>query len=78
MSEEVALAIAASDMLQPYLRGALGPRTFLVRHEIAQDLCRQLAAFGLHVGSDLALELLYHAPWGAEGLQPGGVVLAPA
>jgi hypothetical protein len=67
-----------SDMLQPYLRGALGPRTFLVRHKTAQELCSQLAAFGLHVGSDLALELLYHAPGGAEGLQPGGVVSSPA
>jgi hypothetical protein len=78
MSAEVALAIAASDMLQPYLRSTLGPRTFLVRHETAHELWSRLAAFALHVGSDLALELLYHAPAGAEGPQLGGVVSSPA
>ena len=51
----VAHAIATSTLLQPYLRGQLGPQTFLVRHDTAAELQRQLAELGLHVGSDLLL-----------------------
>jgi len=57
IDEEVAAAIAASAVLQPYLRGRLGPRTFLVRQETAGDLRRELADYGLDIGSDLALIL---------------------
>jgi hypothetical protein len=51
----VAHAIATSTLLQPYLRGQLGPQTFLVRHDTASELQRQLVQLGLHVGSDLLL-----------------------
>ena len=51
----VAHAIASSTLLQPYLRGQLGPQTFLVRHETASKLQRQLLELGLQVGSDLLL-----------------------
>jgi hypothetical protein len=51
----VAHAIATSTLLQPYLRGQLGPQTFLVRHDTASELQRQLVELGLHVGSDLLL-----------------------
>ena len=51
----VAHAIATSTLLQPYLRGQLGPQTFLVRRDTASELQRQLAELGLHVGSDLLL-----------------------
>jgi len=51
----VAHAIATSTLLQPYLRGQLGPQTFLVRHDTASELRRQLLQLGLHVGSDLLL-----------------------
>jgi hypothetical protein len=51
----VAHAVAGSTLLQPYLRGQLGPQTFLVRHDMAAELQRQLAELGLQVGSDLLL-----------------------
>jgi len=51
----VAHAIATSTLLQPYLRGQLGPQTFLVRHDTASELQRQLVELGLHVVSDLLL-----------------------
>ncbi|HEY5864879.1 MAG TPA: helicase-associated domain-containing protein [Candidatus Tectomicrobia bacterium] len=51
----VAHAIASSALLQPYLRGQLGPQTFLVRHETASELQRQLLELGLQVGGDLLL-----------------------
>jgi hypothetical protein len=51
----VAHAIATSTLLQPYLRGQLGPQTFLVRHDMASELQRQLLELGLQVGSDLLL-----------------------
>jgi hypothetical protein len=51
----VAHAIATSALLQPYLRGQLGPQTFLVRHDTAAELQRQLGELGLHVGNDLLL-----------------------
>ena len=51
----VAHAIATSTLLQPYLRGQLGSQTFLVRHDTASELQRQLVELGLHVGSDLLL-----------------------
>jgi Helicase conserved C-terminal domain len=51
----VAHAIATSTLLQPYLRGQLGPQTFLVRRDTASELQRQLVELGLHVGSDLLL-----------------------
>jgi hypothetical protein len=49
----VAQAIATSTMFQPYLRGQLGPQTFLVPREAAQALQQRLDALGLQVGSDL-------------------------
>jgi len=51
----VAHAVATSTLLRPYLRGQLGPQTFLVRHATAADLQRLLAELGLQVGSDLLL-----------------------
>ena len=51
----VAHAIASSTLLQPYLRGQLGPQTFLVHHETASELQRQLLELGLQVGGDLLL-----------------------
>ena len=51
----MAHAIATSTLLQPYLRGQLGPQTFLVRHDTASELRRQLGLLGLHVGSDVLL-----------------------
>src|SRR5262249_53004291 len=51
----VAHAIATSTLLQPYMRGQLGPQTFLVRRDTASELQRQLLELGLHVGSDLLL-----------------------
>jgi hypothetical protein len=51
----VAHAVAGSTLLQPYLRGQLGSQTFLVRHDMAAELQRQLAELGLQVGSDLLL-----------------------
>lgn len=53
----VAEAIAASLLLQPYLRGRLGRQTFLVRHETVEALRGKLEEFGLRVGSDLALTM---------------------
>jgi hypothetical protein len=53
LSDEVATALASSALLQPYLRGRLGPRTFLVRPETAAELDRKLQEYGLSVGSDL-------------------------
>jgi hypothetical protein len=52
----VAGAISASAILRPYLRGRLGPKTFLVRHEEVKTLRKQLAAFGLHIGNDLTFD----------------------
>jgi len=51
----VAHAVATSTLLRPYLRGQLGPQTFLVRHATAAELQRLLAELGLQVGSDLLL-----------------------
>jgi hypothetical protein len=53
---DVAEAIAASAMLQPYLRSRLGLNTFLVRGEEVKTLRKQLAAFGLQVGNDLTFD----------------------
>ena len=49
------MRLPASTLLQPYLRGQLGPQTFLVRHETASELQRQLLELGLQVGGDLLL-----------------------
>ena len=57
-SDEVATAVAASPLLQPYFRGQLGPNTFVVRPETAAELDRTLQAYGLSVGHDL----LYACP----------------
>ena len=51
----VAHAVATSTLLRPYLRGQLGPQTFLVRHDTAAELQRLLTELGLQVGSDLLL-----------------------
>src|SRR4029450_10130054 len=48
-------AIATSTLLHPYLRGQLGPQTFLVRRDTASELQRQLVELGSHGGSDLRL-----------------------
>jgi hypothetical protein len=53
MSDEVATALASSALFQPYFRGRLGPKTFLVRPETAHELDKKLQAYGLSVGSDL-------------------------
>lgn len=52
----VAQAIAGSTMLQPYLRGQLGPHTFLVHREAACALRQCLDKLGLQVGSDLLFQ----------------------
>ncbi|MBI1746478.1 MAG: helicase-associated domain-containing protein [Acidobacteria bacterium] len=55
--KEIAEAIIASEILQPYFRGRLGPNTFLVRNEASEALRRQLEEFGLELGVDLAFGL---------------------
>lgn len=52
---KVAHAIATSTLLQPYLRGQLGPQTFLVHREAAAVLQTRLDELGLQVGNDLLL-----------------------
>ncbi|MGE3540618.1 MAG: helicase-associated domain-containing protein [Candidatus Tectimicrobiota bacterium] len=58
----VAQAIAGSPLLQPYLRGQLGPQTFLVHQEQAASLQQRLRELGLQVGSDLLMMLASQAP----------------
>ena len=52
---DVAEAIAGSTLLQPYIRGQLGPRTFLVHQPTALVLQHHLAELGLAVGDELLL-----------------------
>lgn len=52
---DIAQAIAASTLLKPYLRGQLGPQTFLVHARAVSALQQQLTALGLSVGRDLLL-----------------------
>jgi XPB/Ssl2-like helicase family protein len=51
-SDEVAQAIGGSPLLKPYLRGRLGPRTFLVDASQAGELRALLEAFGLEPAGD--------------------------
>jgi hypothetical protein len=53
LSDEVATALASSALFQPYFRGRLGPKTFLVRPGTAHELGKKLQAYGLSVGCDL-------------------------